>query len=425
MKKLSVLIAAIMVLSLLATACAASSTGSNKIIQQQTVLEQSDAAYDSTGAIQHSLGLDTPAPVQAARQIASGIGGSAPATYAVPGTATSGSSGTQKQPAPDTNYTTASSAPDITRMIIRTGNISMVVNDIGETIDRITGLAEGMGGFVVSSNRSSSGKTLSGTISVRVPAGQFDSVISTLRSYAVKVTDDTNSAQDVTQEYIDLTARLKNLEAAEAQLTEIMKKATTVVDVLAVQNQLTATRADIESTKGRIQYLQQTSAMSLITATLNQAAMEITLVAGTRVARSGDQVGFGVQVYGGIPPYSYAWDFGDGTTSLEARPWHRYTSAGNYTVSVTVTDDRVNKATDRRENYISISPGWNAADVSKSAWRGLVGFGRFMGSFVIWLGIFSPVWIIAGGITFWLVRRRRQKKARLAAAQTAQPGTPA
>jgi chitodextrinase len=255
-------------------------------------------------------------------------------------------------------------------------------------------------------------------VSVRIPAAQFDSIMSTLRSYAVKVTDDTNSAQDVTQEYMDLSARLKNLEAAETQLTEIMKKATTVTEVLAVQNQLTSTRAEIESTKARIQYLEQTAAMSLITVTLSQASMEISLVAGTRVARSGDSVGFGVQIYGGISPYSYLWDFGDSGTSLEARPWHTYSSAGNYTVSVTVTDDKGNKATDRRESYVSISPGWNAGDIARSAWRGFVGFGRFMGGFAIWMGIFSPVWIVIGVIVILIVRRRRRKKALKAATQS-------
>jgi PKD repeat protein len=50
-----------------------------------------------------------------------------------------------------------------------------------------------------------------------------------------------------------------------------------------------------------------------------------------------------VDIQGGISPFSYQWDFGDGAKSVEAAPWHKYSASGNYTVSVTVTDDKGSK----------------------------------------------------------------------------------
>jgi hypothetical protein len=297
------------------------------------------------------------------------------------------------------------------RMIVRTGNLSLVVEDISATMENIAQLANSLGGYVVTSTKVGKGDVVSGVISVRVPEELFDSVMKSLRAFAIEVTSDNTTSQDVSEEFSDLSAKLKNLEATEAQLQEIMKKAEKVEDVLAVQRQLTSTRDEIERTKGRMQYLQQTSQTSLITIQLEQAKLNIQLVAGTRIARADDTIGFRVQTTGGIPPFSYNWDFGDGNTSVDAAPWHTYTKSGKYSVSVTVTDDRGSKATDTREEYINVLPGWSAGDVAKGAWRGLVGFGRFLYAALVWLLFFSPLWIAGGLIAFFVIRRRRMKRA--------------
>ncbi|MDP2920243.1 MAG: DUF4349 domain-containing protein [Dehalococcoidia bacterium] len=304
-----------------------------------------------------------------------------------------------------------SSSATIQRMIVRTGNLVMVVEDISAAMEQISQLANTLDGYVVSSSKAGKGDIVSGVISIRVPQEMFDSAMKTLRAFAINVTSDNTTSQDVSEEYSDLSAKLKNLEATEAQLQEIMKKAEKVEDVLAVQRQLTSTRDEIERTKGRMQYLEQTSQTSLITIQLEQAKLTVQLVAGTRIARADDTIGFRVQTTGGILPFSYRWDFGDGNTSVDASPWHTYTKSGKYTVSVTVSDDRGGKAEDKREEYINVLPGWNAADVSRGAWRGLVGFGRFVFAVLIWLVYFSPVWIIGGLVAFFIIRRRRAKRA--------------
>ncbi len=302
---------------------------------------------------------------------------------------------------------------DIDRMIVRTGNVMLVVNDVPIAIDEITALADGSGGYVVSSRVWKSGERLVGSISFRVPAEYFSEAIETLRELAVDVTSESTSSKDVTEEYVDLTAKLKNLEATEQQLLAILEKAETVEDILNVQTELSKTRGEIEQTKGRMQYLERTSATSLIEVYLEQSKLDIEFVADKRRGlKEGEKVRFIIsEIAGGFPPYNYEWDFGDGEISTEASPTHAYVDDGIYTVSLTVTDDQGNTDTETRDDYISVVPGWSAGSVASNAWNGLAVFGRAMANLFIWIGVFFPLWIVIGGIIFGIIywRRRRRK----------------
>ncbi len=309
-----------------------------------------------------------------------------------------------------TPYST-SAAPDIQRMIVRTSDMTIVVSDIPAAFDKITKLAADITGYVVSSNQWKENGSLLGTISIRVPAEKFDSVMSALRGMADEVTAENTSAQDVTQEYTDLNSTLTNLQATEAQLLEIMKKAVTVDEILAVQTQLTNTRGQIETTKGRMQYLEQTSATSLINVSLTQSKMTVNLTAvNGRNVTGGENVTFNAEVSGGFAPYNYKWDFGDKATSTDEVPTHAYGAAGKFTVSLTVTDDKGNTSTDTRTDYITVQSGWNVGHVARSAWSGLGALGRGIVNVLVVLGVFSPVWIIVGGISWWFWRKSKAKK---------------
>lgn len=311
------------------------------------------------------------------------------------------------------NDTAQSYSPDIQRMIVRTGSMTLVVSDIATTLDRIAKLAEDSKGYVVSSNKWKDNGRLVGTITIRVPAGTYDNTMSALRGMADEVTSENTSAQDVTEEYTDLSAKLKNLVATETQLLEIMKKAEKIEDILAVQKQLTSTRDEIERTKGRMQYLEQTSETSLITVQLTQSKLEVKLTAVSgRDVKVGERVFFRAEVSGGFSPYTYKWDFGDKTTSTDASFVHIYNSSGKFTVSLTVTDDKGNTATDTRADYITVQSGWNVGNIARTAWKGLRIFGQALLGIIIWIGIFSPVWLIGGGIGYFIWRRRKNKKAK-------------
>lgn len=157
------------------------------------------------------------------------------------------------------------SVPGEDRLIVRTASLNLVVADLSETLGQIESLAGRLDGFVVSSSRS---EDRAASISIRVPADSFPQAMSALREMAVRVEQESTQSRDVTEEYVDLEARLRNLEASEKQLLTFMERTEKMEDVVAVFRELSSVRERIETTRGRMQYLERTSAMSLINVSL-------------------------------------------------------------------------------------------------------------------------------------------------------------
>jgi hypothetical protein len=155
------------------------------------------------------------------------------------------------------------------RMVIYNAYISIETNDIQGTLSKIRSLAEGLGGYVAGSSISSYGAQTTATISIRVPQTNFHKAVQVIESYG-KVLDERTSSEDITEEYIDLKARLGNLERQEKRLYEILGMAKTVDEVLQVERELERIRGQIESLQGRINYLERSVAMSLIEVQLTE-----------------------------------------------------------------------------------------------------------------------------------------------------------
>jgi hypothetical protein len=221
---------------------------------------------------------------------------------------------------------------DEERMIVRTANMDLVVKDVTQTLDNIVQLATKYEGFVVSSQVSGEEQDMRGWISIRVVDDKLDQSLAEIRSLAVRVKSESTSGQDVTEQYMDLDARLSNAEATEKQYLELLNKATAVEDILKIYQSLSQVRQDIEQIKTQMLYLERTSSLSLISVSLEPEATTKPLV----------------------------------------------------------------------------KAGWSALEALKSAVRGIVTFGQWLGTLAIWLLIFIPVWGTIVGIIWWRRRKKSQ-----------------
>ena len=154
------------------------------------------------------------------------------------------------------------------RMIVRSGDMSLVVESVSEAMQAITQLAIGYNGYVVSSSVYGEEEDMRGWISIRIPDEKFDQTLADIRGLAIRVEEESTNSQDVTEEYIDLEARLANAEATEQQYLALLDKAEDVEDILRIHDYLSQIRQEIEQIKGRMQYLERTSSMSLISVSL-------------------------------------------------------------------------------------------------------------------------------------------------------------
>jgi hypothetical protein len=161
-----------------------------------------------------------------------------------------------------------------TRMIIYTGELSLVVANTDEAQATVIALAEEAGGYVANaSSYLQSGNLRRITLSLRVPAEAFNATMDALRGLAVQVTQDSIGSDDVTQEYVDLESRLNALEVKSARLEELMEDAEDTEAVLAVYQELSETQIRIEETKGRMRFLERHAAMATINVYLIPDAM--------------------------------------------------------------------------------------------------------------------------------------------------------
>ena len=156
------------------------------------------------------------------------------------------------------------------RKIVKTGSITLKVGNITETMDEVAEMADELNGYVVSSYKYEYERGVSGHITIRVPFERFEEAFSRLRQLAPAVPYETTTATDVTEEYVDLEARLHNLQATEAQYLALLEKAENVEEMLKVQKELSNVRGEIEQIEGRMKYLEQTSETSLIEVTLEE-----------------------------------------------------------------------------------------------------------------------------------------------------------
>ncbi len=155
------------------------------------------------------------------------------------------------------------------RLVVEESSMSLVVKSVREVSDQIIDHAKSVGGYMVSSTLTSPEEAPFATVIVRVPADNFRATLDHFRSLAVKVTSERILGTDVTDEYVDIEARLATLEKTKAKFEEIMDEATEIQDMMNGQRQLIYIQDQIDNLTRRQKYLEQTAKLAKITVYLS------------------------------------------------------------------------------------------------------------------------------------------------------------
>lgn len=205
-------------------------------------------------------------------QIDKGVSGDTAAPAAGSGSPTSGGATDSEQKPVDVSGEQVQAARNAQaateRLVIRTATVNTLVADVNVAEGLVRQLAEDREGFVLSSLAEGEDEQRTATISFKVPAERFDETLGAIAKLALKVESLQVEGQDVTDEYVDLESRLRNLRAVETRLLQFLNDANRTEDALAVNAQLTDIQGQIEQAQGRIAYLKQSAALSTITVSL-------------------------------------------------------------------------------------------------------------------------------------------------------------
>lgn len=158
--------------------------------------------------------------------------------------------------------------PGLQRLVIKTADLQLQVANARDAEASLRALVGKLGGYVVKVETSGTDESMASRVTFRVPAERFDEALSGAQGLAQKVLARTVGGDDVTEEFVDLESRLRNLEATRDRLLTFLEKADQVEDALKVNESLSQIQGEIEQARGRKQFLQQSAALSTITAYL-------------------------------------------------------------------------------------------------------------------------------------------------------------
>ena len=187
--------------------------------------------------------------------------------------------------APVANAADAAPPPAVrSRQLIRRLDVHLVVKDTEAAAQRLQQLAASLGGFVSDLNASRSEGVLHYQLTVRVPAASLDRAREEIRAIALRVEREQMSTEDVTDQYVDLSARMQSLQATETELRELLaesrERSRKVGEVMEIYRELTGVRTQIEQIQGQLNALQDLVGLSTIQLTLEPDAAGKPIAAG-------------------------------------------------------------------------------------------------------------------------------------------------
>jgi hypothetical protein len=171
----------------------------------------------------------------------------------------------------------------VERKLIKTGNVTFETKELAATRKTILDIVHQNKGYVASDNEYKSGDRISTTISVRIPAESFDLILEGIAKGVERFDNKNIHISDVTEQFLDVEARLKTKKALESKYLEILKKAKTVREILDVERELGKLRGDIEATEGRLKYLQSQVSFSTLNITFYKKITESEIGFGSNI----------------------------------------------------------------------------------------------------------------------------------------------
>jgi hypothetical protein len=220
---------------------------------------------------------------------------------------------------------TSGNPMNVDRVIVRSAEIDIEVQDIPNALNSIGTIATSSGGWVVASDQT---RTFAGSISIRIPAEKLDSALEQIRNLSTKVRTSTITSQDLTEEFTDVSARAQTLSDTKAVLTGLFDQAKNVEEALSIQKEITRVQSDLEALEARIKFISESEAYSLIHVLMQAAPVLMSVDAGPDIAVGVMNTGI---PYGspdmenrsifrarfsppeGIDDFIITWNFGDGS----------------------------------------------------------------------------------------------------------------
>lgn len=203
----------------------------------------------------------------------------------------------------------ASPAAILERQLIKEGSLNFETSDITETRRHIESLVQKYKAYISQEDERTTASRIYQDITVRIPKAHFDLFLSELSGDIKKFDNKSVTVQDVTEEFVDITARLAVKKETEQGYLRLLNQAKTIKDILDIQNQLQDLRSDIESIEGRLRYLQNSVNFSTLHISMYQQ-IEDASKTGSFFAPVWDAVKGGVHAFAAVViALLYGWVF--------------------------------------------------------------------------------------------------------------------
>lgn len=169
-------------------------------------------------------------------------------------------------------------AASMNRMVIYTAQVSLETTSIEKQHKEIAGIARKAGGFITSSGVQNSDGSSEAEITLRVPQQKYAATLDAICKLG-RLLSKSEEGEDVTEEYVDLQSRLRNLKREEEAFLTVLGKSSRITDILAVERELSRVRGEIETSEGRIKYLRDRIDLATITVSLSEPQTVVTNIA--------------------------------------------------------------------------------------------------------------------------------------------------